>query len=266
MLQFTLEVQNKDGQVLATAEGNERCTLAYTAAYEEGDRLVFRTAEAGVYVILQLDDALGEAFVYQRTPELVFQIPFGEKHISYSPKAFYGERHVLSVRCATEAEIGMYKNLARNVYDQHGDPGCYPHAHANVETRGESVFAARNAIDGCCCNEGHGAWPYESWGINMQDDAEITLEFGRTVEIDSMVLVTRADFPHDNYWQQVTFTFSDGTSHVQKLEKSVAPHIIPLPEKKQVEWIKLGNLIKDPSDPSPFPALSQWEVYGTEVK
>jgi hypothetical protein len=33
--------------------------------------------------------------------------------------------------------------------------------------------------------------------------------------------------------------------------------------KKGIEWIKLGNLIKA-DDPSPFPALTQIEVYGTE--
>ncbi len=261
-----LEVKNKNGEVLACSEAEDRCALAYDKAYEVGDSLVMSTSETDVYLVLQLDDALGQAFVYQKTPELKYVIPFEEKRVSYSPKAFYGEKHVITVRYATKDEIAMHKNLALNVYDQHGDTGCFPHAHANVETRGESVFAARNAINGNCCNESHGPWPYESWGINMQDDAEITLEFGRPVEIDSMILVTRADFPHDNYWKQVTFTFSDGTTLVHNMEKSSAPHYISLPEKKQVEWIKLGNLIQDPDDPSPFPALSQWEVYGTEIK
>lgn len=58
------------------------------------------------------------------------------------------------------------------------DVPCYPHATANVETRGESVFAAKNAIDGVRANRSHGEWPYESWGINMQDDAAMKLDFG----------------------------------------------------------------------------------------
>lgn len=266
MQQLTLEIQDKNGKVLAAKSDAKRVELFYHAAYNEGDTIILRTNEADSFLVLQLDDVLGENFVYQKTNELIYHIPFDEKRISYNPKAFTGELHVLKVRTATEAEIAMQKNLAQNVYDQHGDPGCFPHAHANVETRGESVFAARNAIDGNSCNEGHGAWPFESWGINMQDDAEITLEFGRTVTIDSMVLVTRADFPHDNYWQEVTFTFSDGSTLVQPLEKSIAPHEIALDEKKNVSWIKLGSLQKDPADPSPFPALSHWEVYGTEAK
>lgn len=60
------------------------------------------------------------------------------------------------------------------------------------------MFAARNAIDGVVANDSHGRWPYESWGINMQDDAELTLDFGRAVDFDRIVLYTRADFPHDN--------------------------------------------------------------------
>lgn len=265
MVKLSIAVQNKAGEQLALSEGKGRAQLAYGGEYQEGDCLVLRCSEKNVFLMLRFDDAMGENFVFQTEQELVYTIPFGEKRISYSPKAFYGDTHVLTVREATEAEISMHKNLAKNVYDLHGVRGCYPHVHANVETRGESVFAARNAIDGCCCNESHGCWPFASWGINMQDDAEITLEFGREVAIDRMVLVTRADFPHDNYWKQVTFHFSDGSDLTVDMEKSVAPHDIPLAETKTVSWIKLGNLIKDPEEPSPFPALSQWEVYGKEA-
>ena len=122
------------------------------------------------------------------------------------------------------------------------------------------MFAARNAIDGVGANESHGAWPYESWGINMQDDAELTLEFGRRVDVDRIRLCTRADFPHDNWWVEAAFTFSDGSVEVVKMEKSTKPHVFEL-EKKGITWVKLSNLVKA-DDPSPFPALTQIEVYG----
>ena len=99
----------------------------------------------------------------------------------------------------------------------------------------------------------------------MQDDAEITVEFGRKVLVDRVVLVTRADFPHDNWWQEVTLSFSDGTKLVQKLEKSYDPHEIILPEAKTIEWVTMSDMKKDPTDPSPFPALTQIEVYGVEA-
>ena len=156
--------------------------------------------------------------------------------------------------------MAAYRNLALNVCDQHGDTGCFPHAYANVETRGESVFAARNAIDGVCENRSHGEWPYESWGINMQDDAEMTVDFGREVEADKVVLYTRSDFPHDNWWKQVKLSFSDGTEIIWDLHKSSLPHELAF-EKKRITWVRLSDLIKA-DDPSPFPALSQIEVYG----
>lgn len=265
MAKLTLTVKNQNGDVLKTKTADNRCALAYQGTYAEGDQLVFSTDEKNSFVMLQLDDAMGENFVYMKENELVFTIPFNEKRYSYCTKAFIGEWHVLTARVATEAEVKMNKNLAKNAYDQAADLGLYPHAHANVETRGESVFAARNAINGNICNESHGLWPYESWGINMQDDAEITVEFGRKVLVDRVVLVTRADFPHDNWWQEVTLSFSDGTKLVQKLEKSYDPHEIILPEAKTIEWVTMSDMKKDPTDPSPFPALTQIEVYGVEA-
>ena len=47
-----------------------------------------------------------------------------------------------------------------------------------------------------------------------------------------------------------------------ELEKSVEPHIISL-ERKGITWLTFGQLIKA-DDPSPFPALTQIEVYGRE--
>ena len=47
------------------------------------------------------------------------------------------------------------------------------------------------------------------------------------------------------------------------MDKKVAePHVFHI-ERKGITWIKLGKLIKA-DDPSPFPALTQIEVYGSE--
>ena len=78
-------------------------------------------------------------------------------------------------------------------------PRHTPHATANVETRNESGFAARNVIDGEHIACGHGEWPFGSWGIGARTDARLTLDFGREVEIDALTLYLRADFPHDAY-------------------------------------------------------------------
>lgn len=263
MAVLALKVLDKNGKTICVSRGEDFVSLVCTAEYQEGDRIVLETSEKNIHVFLQMDDAMGASFCYI-TDHISYTIPFGEKRISYSPKSFYGNRHYLYARMAREDEIAAYRNLALNVYDQHGDTHCYPHATANVETRGESVFAARNAIDGVCENRSHGEWPYESWGINMQDDAEMTLDFGRMVETDKIVLYTRSDFPHDNWWTQVTLTFSDGTETKWDLEKSSLPHVLTF-EKKEITWVKLSNLIKAPG-PSPFPALSQIEVYGKVIQ
>jgi hypothetical protein len=263
MAQLGFKIVSKEGVILKEAKATDEISFVYDSSYQPGDHIVFTTDNVNTYYILQLDDALGEAFTYIQNSELDYVIPFDEKKISYSPKVFTGNIHLLTARLAYAHEIKAYKNLAKNVYDQHGDTGCFPHATANVETRGEAVFAARNAIDGVKANTYHGSWPYESWGINKQEDAEILLDFGRKVIADKIILYTRADFPHDNWWINVTFTFSDGTALIVDLEKSEKPHIIPMPNKT-IEWIKLGKLIKS-EDPSPFPALTQIEVYGIEA-
>lgn len=263
MALLTLCIQDQNGMALAEESSEDEVNLNYCSSYTEGSSIVFKTSQVRSHYVIQVDDALGSALVYVTKPEVVYTIPFGEKKNSYSPKTFSGSRHLLSARAATREEICAYRNLAVNVMDQHGDTGCFPHAAANVETRGEAAFAARNAIDGVKANLWHGVWPYESWGINRRDDAEFTLEFGRKVTIDRIALYTRADFPHDNWWVQATFTFSDGTEQTVKMDKQIKPHIFVF-EPKQVEWIKLGKLIKA-DDPSPFPALTQIEVYGVPV-
>nr|WP_288828611.1 carbohydrate-binding protein [uncultured Clostridium sp.] len=262
MTSVSIAVKGSDNTIKASASGEDQAVLVYEGGYEEGDAIVCKTDQKSGHYVIRIDDCMDESFVYLTKQEVIFTIPFGDKKVSYNPKAFTGERHYLTIRKAAAGETEQYRNLAVNVMDQHGDTGCFPHAFANVETRGEAVFAARNAIDGILANESHGEWPYESWGINRQDDAEITLDFGREVDFDQIVLYTRADFPHDNWWVEAAITFSDGSREVVKMEKSVKPHVFTL-KKKNITWLKLSDLIKA-DDPSPFPALTQIQVYGKD--
>ena len=263
MATLSLKIYDKNGNTLAVAKGQDFVDLVYAKEYEPGDVIELQSSVEECYVHWQVDDALGEAFVLIKDT-IKYDIPFAEKRISYSPKVFMGNRHYIYAESAREDEIYAYRNLALNKADQHKDVKCYPHALANVETRGESVFEAKNAIDGVRANLSHGEWPYESWGINMQDDAWMKLDFGRLVEIDKIVLYTRSDFPHDNWWNKVTFEFSDGSCETVDLEKSQKAHVIPI-EKRKIEWLTFKDLIKA-DDPSPFPALTQIEVYGCTVK
>jgi hypothetical protein len=163
---------------------------------------------------------------------------------------------------ARREEIAARKNLALNPWAAHRFDGAFPFASANVETRGEAVFAARNAIDGYKANDSHGGWPYTSWGINRDPKAALRVDFGRLVELDEAVLYLRADFPHDAWWKEGTLHFSDGSQVMVKLEKTAAGQSFSFPPRK-VEWVVLDSLVKA-DDPSPFPALTQLELWGSE--
>jgi len=262
-MDLTLQIIRADGSVACEAAGVNDVCLAAAHEYAPGDTIALASGAGAKYLFLQLDDALGEAFVYMTADSYAYSVPFTEKRANLSPKAFAGGMHILRARLAADYEINAYRNLALNVADQQEDAGCYPHAHANVETRGESVFAARNAIDGVVANLSHGEWPYASWGINRNLDAEMTIDFGREVEADKIALVTRADFPHDNWWTSATFTFSNGDEIVFHMEKSEKPHVLTFPAKR-FRTVTISKLIQA-DDPSPFPALTQMEVYGRNI-
>lgn len=260
---LSLKVIDRYDNTICVGSGEDFVDLVCMHTYQEGDRIELTSSEERCFLNWQVDDAMGPAFVYITEKTVSYAIPFGEKRISCSPKVFSGDRHYIYVEAARQDEIAAYRNLALNPADQHCDVPCYPHATANVETRGESVFAAKNAIDGVRANLSHGQWPYQSWGINRQDDAVMKVEFGRKVRTGRVVLYTRSDFPHDNWWTQVTLSFSDGSSIDFPLEKSSRGHVLTFPER-EITWIELGSLMKA-DDPSPFPALSQIEVYGFNV-
>lgn len=261
MGQIEIKVVNAKGETLGDVSGQQEAALVYRAAYGEGDKIVVETEEKNTFFWVQLDESLGKSMVYL-TGRIAYGIPFGEGKLNLSPKAFEGECHLITVRQAREFEYNCYRNLSENVNDQHGVENCFPHASANVETRGESVFAAMNAIDGVVAPESHGNWPYQSWGINRREDACWRLDFGRTVAADRIVVHLRADFPHDNWWEQGTLRFSDGSVMTLNWEKGGHAQEICF-EKKEIEWLELSEL-KKADDPSPFPALSQLTVYGTE--
>lgn len=260
---LTIFVKDSNGAIKASATAPSGVTLVYEQEYQPGDCLCL-TGDTGSYVVAQLEDSIAPAFGILQG-DFCLPVPFGEKRARYSPKNFMGNLHLLTARLATEEEILRYRNLAANPLDSHENSGLFPHAFANVETRGESVFAAPNAINENHANRGHGPWPYESWGINQQRDAQITVEFGRPVEIDKVSITLRAHFPHDSWWTQGTLRFSDGSSFTPHFVKSDQPQYFAL-EPRTITWVTLGELIKTTEDDSPFPALTQLEVWGTNKK
>lgn len=260
---LTLKILDASGHPVAQSVGEGEVVLVHEAEYQDGDRVVIEAGEAGSFLSLSFDEALPESLLYLGQGQASFSVPFGDRRSAFSPKAFSGKLHRLKVRIPRAEEVSARRNLALNPFDGHGNAALYPHSHATVETRQEAAFAARNAIDGETANRGHGSWPYTSWGINGDPDAALTIEFGRPVRVDEVVFYLRADFPHDAWWQQVSLVFSDGGTSDFRLEKASAGQRFAL-EPRVIEWVRLERLIKA-DDPSPFPALTQIQLWGHEV-
>lgn len=258
-----LKVLDRAGHTLAASPAGEHVSLVYTGAYQPGDWIALESDSRELFCVIQLEDSMPPAAVYLPEGNLQFHIPPADNRSNYSPKSFTGSVHLLRARIAEKGEVSTRRNLALNPYDSHDSHGFYPHAKANVETRNEVVFAARNAIDGVFVNNSHGEWPYQSWGINCDPKAELRIDFGRAVMADEIRLTLRADFPHDSWWEEAVVEFSDGSTETLRLKKAASPQQFPIDPRK-TEWLILKEL-KKASDKSPFPALTQLEAYGTEI-
>lgn len=269
MSKLSIHVLDGSGAVKCHAQGGDDTVwMVYQEEYEPGDKILFSTEEYPAFYVIRADSCLDESYIYLTQAQVEYTIPFEKDNpfhlprISYTYGSFIGKQHYITMRRAGKEENKNYRNLAKNVMDQKGITGCYPHVHANAETKGPiaGLFAARNVIDGILANTCHYPWPFQSWGIDQREDAEITVEFGRPVDMDELRLTTRADFPHDSWWEQATVSFSDGSSETLTMEKSVQPHRFPI-RREGITWLTLGSLIRA-DDPSPFPALTQIEVFG----
>lgn len=256
-----LKIVGADGLVRAEAREETEVELVYSAAYAPGDRIVLEADGTAAHVWVRLDDCLASPLLWLPEGRFDFSLPFGDAAKAFAPFAFAGERHFLSARLATSDEIVTRRDLALNPLD-HPESGVFPHASANAVTRGEPLFAARNAIDGLTATRGHGEWPYTSWGINRDPEAELTVAFGRKIILDEIVLHTRADFPHDAWWREATISFSEGPDITVDLRKTGIGQRLQFP-KRPTEWVRLHHLIKA-DDPSPFPALTSISCFGAD--
>lgn len=274
MEHISLKVYSESGMVL-TACAPDEVSAVYHGEYKPGDRIALGIGKLNQHYVFQLEDTMPPAVVYVRSPHIVFQVPVSDPSKAapraYSPKSFSGDCHIIRVRLATPEEIAARRNLAFNPYDSEfygtgpragKDTGFYPHAISNVAAA-SPIFAPRTAIDGVLENEAHDAWPYQAWSNNQDSKAELTVDFGRSVTVDELRLTLRADYPHDSWWKRVTVRFSDGSCETLALEMTAKPQNFPI-KLRTVTSLTLCELTKN-DDPSPFTALTQLEVWGTEA-
>ena len=233
-----IQVITNDGRIITRASHETEAMLCVDRAYQPGDRIVI---SGGEHLLTQMDQALtpGEAFLPQKT--MTWIVPIGEHRLAYAPGTFEAGRHVILARAMEEKEIFARRNVALNPADLRGDTDFYPHCTANVETRNEACFCARNVIDGMRLNTFHGEWPFQSWGIGAREDAWCRLD-----------------------WVAGHAVLSDGADISFSLSKTGDRQRIPL-GRHIVRWMRLERMQKS-DDFSAFPALTEWEVFGKDCR
>ena len=258
-----ITVRSETGKELGRATHPEEAMLCLDHVWEAGDTVCIR-AEPGAHLWLRMGNAIPEGEVYCPEGVLTWRMPAGEHRLAYAPGAFEQRRNLLTARIMTEEETARTRDVARNPLDLRGGTDFFPHCTANVETRNESVFAARNVIDGLRCNTFHGEWPFESWGIGAREDAWCRIDFGREIIAEKMALTLRADFPHDAYWTKGHAVDSEGAELAFDLRKTGERQWISL-GGRSIRWLRLERMVKS-DDPSAFPSLRAWEVIGRDAR
>ena len=263
---INLKLIRENGDVKFKAYGNE-IDEHFHGEYELGDKFRIELCD-GAFVKLKLDPTLAESIVYVPDGTFEFAVPFDrERQACYAPGAFDGDDHRIVVSEPTDAEIYDDRLISLNSHDRHNVPKYFPHAVANFVTREDPCFFERNAIDGVIDNSNHGFFPYHSWGGGLREDLEYELHFGTEVEVSSVVLFLRADFPHDTYWKECDVEFSDGTKVHANLIGTADGQKVDF-EPKQTEMVKLTGFKQQRLEDGSlsFAALTQIEVYGKYIK
>ncbi|MGN0779292.1 MAG: carbohydrate-binding protein [Aristaeellaceae bacterium] len=258
---ITICAKDAQGQLLAQSSHDTEAMLALDRVYEDGD--VVEITSDSHHLWVQMDTTILPGEVYLPEGRMTWRVPSGEHRLAYSPVAFQGGRHLVTARAMKPEEVAARRNVACNPADLRGDTDFFPHCTANVETRNEACFCARNVIDGMRIGNSHGQWPFQSWGIGAREDAWCLLDFGREVTVDEMALTLRSDFPHDAYWVSGHVVLSDGSEVAYDLEKTGERQFIAL-GAHTVRWMRLERMQKS-NDPSAFPALIEWEVFGQDT-
>lgn len=258
---------NAEGRVVqASASG----TLGLQRTYAKGDKIVVVGAK---HLAVKVDEHFAETILYCPKGRAEYPIPLWQKgkytnRYPHPPKAFQGDTHVITARAATTAEVRAYRNLASNPMDPRGESIMFPHAHSNSEWGEAGVFAARNAIDGFVETTGdHHSWPRQSWGPYLpggqHPELELTIDFGRAVTIDKLVIVVRHNVRQNNHWKRATIEFSDHTSETIDIAYNGERQEFPI-KKRTVTSLKFVNLV--PDKPGKYAAFVEVEAWGRDVR
>ncbi len=266
---FSVALKDVSGNVVAQASApsqSDSATLHVDREYRPGDRIVVHGIQS---FTLKSSDEVLPCIIYLSPlaqGNFEFPIPFGsgEQHTgsAYAPDAFSGLSHTISVARFSKHDRHSSHNVALNPCDRRIDsPSAFPHASTNSVSREAYNFDARNAIDGVSFNGHHGEWPYQSWGPLIKDDLWWKMDFGREVDIDTLRIMLRADFPHDSYWKSGVVEFSDGSTVTLAMTSTAAFQDFHFP-RKRITWLRLNKLVS--AEPR-WSSLIELEAWGKDA-
>lgn len=272
-----LRVQGNQNRKREIAKGEDELS----AVFQAGDEIEILSSSR--YIVLE---AFGneETLLYSASGQFRIEVPKGKNAAVY-PSLPKGES-LVSARIPTQSELSEVRNLALNPYDvmrieeypgsgttivQEADSpsikaqSMFPHAYANVVTRGEASFFARNAIDGHVNSAGHGDYPYQSWGYDQKEEASFTLYFGRKVALSSIGLTLRHDKAnnHDTYWASAVIEYDGGELEVE-LEDSGDEQEFPFDADITTDYIRIRDIVSAKTGQG-YAALTEISAYGYDV-
>lgn len=260
-----------DDQIVKEQTGNGNVELTLENKYGNKDRIKITLPEGEKYLFFNMDANVKEALIY--VPDSVYEYEISNRVLQNMPETLAPNKPTtnatptIKARIASKEDLSATKNIALNPYDTGKNETSFPHASAgNTFGKGNNPeFDPRCAIDGFTLNTGHGGYPVQSWGPDSSvpnDNLWYQIDFGREVEVSSVSIFIRADFPHDTYLKGAVLEFSDGTTKDITLEKKKEPQVI------EIDNVKTNSVrIKDFDKAiNTWVAFTEVEVYGKEAE
>ena len=240
--------------------------------YQNGDKITVKLPAGEKYLMLSVSSRVGEALIYVPSGTYTLTLTDLDKVFPNTMNPNVGIayiQNVITARVATDEDLNERHNLALNPYDVKTAEGAYPHVTTSTDCRNSAEFMGRNAIDGFYANNGHGTYPNQSWGPELQKDDPfekqyMQVDFGREVYADQVQIHIRADFPHDTYYTSATLEFSDGSTEEIKMIKTDEAQIFDF-EPRMTSYVKIKNLRVVDHNGDDWAGITEFAVYGTET-
>ena len=275
--------QNRSAVIAGSDDG------VLEASFQEGDSIEIESS--GSYIVFS-GFGVEDLLLYSPRGSFVIEVPKGKMKNAINSSPYLGNQEI-EARLASPDDLQKERNLALNPFDQmhideynpYNDPNgaaakpiddsysieeeaisFFPHAYASRVTRNDVTFFPRNAIDGQINAEGHGNYPYESWGYDQKEDATYTLYFGRKVSLSKLSLVLRHDTAsnHDCAWSEATFEYEGGETKGEFVFTGERQDV-EFDEDVVTSYIRIKDIHADKGNSQGYAALTEIEAYGNET-